>query len=232
MRRNYLHLNQIRGESFLVLLLLGLMIFFSGCVTISMSVESKVNKDGFLEYYKVVMNMSEYDYKELQKWVAEKGYPSLKEYLLSLMPVPAEYRDHIEYIETRQGEYITITMIAKNVPPDGKKIIIEKKGRELIYKDTIFTDKDLLEIAEKPIRYYLEMPGRIIDSNSYMVDENKAKWSINEPSQVYARCKLPSIIFQIYASVKNIIPSFYKLLTIFAFVLPIILIVILAKKLK
>ncbi len=43
------------------------------------------------------------------------------------------------------------------------------------------------------IRYSLEMPGKIIESNANIVKGNKATWYITKPITIYAVSEIPTI---------------------------------------
>ncbi len=181
------------------LVLITLIIFATGALLsgcISINVESKVGRDCKIEYYKISMNMTSYVYDLLQRDAAKKGYSSLRESFYS--NISPEYKSHFSYNEIWHGNYVSIIITARDIPPDGKNIVVEKENGNVIYKDYTFDNKNVssILIMGGAIHYSLEMPGKIIDSNANIVKGNKAEWYITQPVVVYAVSEIPSLGFE------------------------------------
>ena len=178
----------------IILVVFATGILLSGCISIN--VESKVGRDCKIEYYKISMNMTSYVYDLLQQDAAKKGYSSLRESFYS--NISPEYKSHFSYNEIWHGNYVSIIITARDIPPDGKNIVVEKENGNIIYKDYTFDNKNVSSvlIMGGAIHYSLEMPGKIIESNANIVKGNKAEWYITHPMVIYAVSEVPSFGFE------------------------------------
>ena len=80
------------------------------------------------------------------------------------------------------------------------KVKIIKNGNYLIYYDYTFTNNksksgnlsnEMLASMIK-VNYYLEMPGKIVDSNADKVKGNRVEWHFSSrKTPIYAKCELP-----------------------------------------
>ncbi len=163
------------------LLLIALAVLLSGCATVN--VHSKVNKDGGIESYKVVINTSSFVYGLLAEGAKKNGYESLRESFFS--EIPEEERDKVTYDEVWSGDQVSIIVeIRDYVPEEDDKLKVRKEDGFLIYEDLSFasesgqTTSDELSnaiLSSFSLHYYLEMPGKIVDSNANVVKDNKAE---------------------------------------------------------
>jgi hypothetical protein len=170
-----------------------LMILESGCLT--MSVDSKVNKNGEIEKYDLTMKTNAAVYSMLNTMSQEEEGKSLKE---SMSSQGAEYK------EVWDGNNVTMT-IKGSIP---KNVSVEKNGNFIVYRDKFENlannkrdnEEDAFGVNKAmdsaiQVHYYLEMPNKIIDSNADYVEGNKAEWHMLNSSSmrdVYAKCEIPS----------------------------------------
>lgn len=188
--------------------ILATVLMVSGCLTTT--VDSKVNRDGSIEKYSLQMEMGSYMYEMLNN----AGEQSLKE--------TVEARGGTYSEEWNKGN-VTITMLLNNPDPESLNVTSEVQGDYIIYKDEITAgmmdqaqdetssdyDMDMGEL-ENPIKqhYYLEMPGKIVESNADVVDGNKAEWHMVESGDsrpVYAKSEIPSNSIPGFSSIMGII---------------------------
>jgi len=170
-----------------------LMILVSGCLTLS--VDSKVNKEGEIVQCHMIIDTNSYVYSILNSEASEDG-ETLRESIIS---------QGGEYEEVWDGDDVKITI--KGLPPENA--YTEKSEEYLIYRDSIgdsasdyqngvqapFRMSEAMDSAMK-IHYYLEMPGEIVDSNADFVDGNKAEWhmvTLSSIRDVYAKSEVPSL---------------------------------------
>jgi hypothetical protein len=158
-----------------------------------MSFESKVNKDGEIVQYDMVIDTNSFVYNILNSQDSENG-ESLRE---SVTSKGGDYREEWD------GDNVRITITG--LPPENA--YTEISDDYLIYRDPIGNlasdyekdEEDPLGMNEAmdsaiKIHYYLEMPNEIIDSNADFIDGNKAEWHMvnaNSIRDIYAKCKVP-----------------------------------------
>ncbi|PQV43367.1 hypothetical protein [Methanohalophilus euhalobius] len=184
----------MRSKSIIGVAILAMVLMVSGCLTIT--VDSKVNKDASIEKYSLQMEMGSNMYDMLNN----AGERTLKE--------TAEERGATYTEEWNRGN-VTIIMAFNNPGPESINVTSEVQGDYIIYRDNITADlidramdettsdysTNLLD-AESPIKkhYYLEMPGEIVDSNADVVNGNKAEWNMVEAGDsrpIYAKSEIP-----------------------------------------
>ena len=163
-----------------------------GCITIT--VHSKVDRSGKLADYNMtitVPNLSGKAFNETNQTVGK----------------------NLEWVKKAGGEvtektYVTnstITLITDIRNLDLSKlnnsskfrIRIKKEGNYLIYRDYTFAgnstknkmSSQMASLIE--VNYYLEMPGKIVDSNADKVKGSKAEWHFSGKRVIYAKCELP-----------------------------------------
>lgn len=186
----------------ILVLFIGIAVLLSGCATIS--VHSKVNREGVIEKYKIVINTSSFVYGLLVENAKKKGYSSLREYFLS--NVSEDMRDKVTYDEIWSGDRVSIIIEVKDcVPKSGAKLKIWKEDNFLIYEDLTFMSEEEQPtdefsnaiLSSFSLHYYLEMPGKIVDSNANVVKDNKAEWHLTGSdafnARIYAKSEIPSI---------------------------------------
>jgi hypothetical protein len=153
------------------------MVLVSGCVT--MTVESKVNSNGDIADYKMIIETTATVYNLLNNQ-ADGG--SL-EYMVESQGGT--------YKEEWDKDEVTITVT--DIIPDDEKLSTEISDDYIVYRDSRFDD---LEGGVITIHYYLEMPSDIVDSNADSVNGNKAEWHIvnsNSMREIYAQSEVPVI---------------------------------------
>ena len=194
------------------------VVLLSGCATVT--VNTKVNKDGTIDSRKMVINMSSYIYGLLTESAKKKGYSSLREAFLS--NVSEDMRDKVTYDEIWSGDQVSIIVEARDfVPKDNAKIKIWKEGNYLIYEDLTFMSKkeqptdefSNVILSSFSLHYYLEMPGKIVDSNANVVKDNKAEWHLTGAdafnARIYAKSEIPSIPgFELLIGVLGLVAAF------------------------
>ncbi|MGB9941465.1 hypothetical protein [Methanosarcina sp.] len=178
-------------------LVLVLVIFFSGCV--SMSYDAKVNSSGGIEEYNMTMDTNSYVYSALNSQMLEEDGESLRDGIISKGG---------EYNEVWDGDKVKIQISGLS----SQNASVEKNKDYIIYRDQIGElstydeseedEEDLLGMNEAmdsaiQVHYYLEMPNEIIESNADHIEGNKAEWHmLNSTSirDVYAKCETPSLL--------------------------------------
>ncbi len=182
--------------------LLVIAIVLSGCATIT--VDTKVRKDGSIERTRMVVNTSSLVYGFLVESAKKKGYSSLRESFMA--SVGEDMKDKVSYNEVWHGDQVSIIIEAVDyVPKEGEKLTIKKENGYLIYQDlTFLSDKAAPSdefskaiMGTFSLHYYLEMPGKIVDSNANVVKENKAEWHLVGTdafnAKIYAKSEIPAL---------------------------------------
>ncbi|MBO8180906.1 MAG: hypothetical protein H0Z19_10620 [Archaeoglobus sp.] len=186
-----------------VFLLLALAVVLSGCATLT--VHSKVSKDGVIENYKIIINTSSYVYGLLAEGAKKEGYNSLRESLMS--EIPEEMRDKVTYDEVWSGDQVSIIIEVKDyVPRSDDRVKVVMDNGLLTYEDLSFmsgegktTSNEINKaiLSSFSLHYYLEMPGKIVDSNANVVRDNKAEWHLTGANafnaRIYAKSEVPKI---------------------------------------
>ncbi len=159
-------------------LILGLSVIFmvlvSGCVTIS--IESKVGRDGGIAKYDMMIDTSATVY--------------------SLMDDYDEGESLQERVESQGGTYKeewdkdNVRIIMTDIVPED--VHTEVGEDYLIYRETFGE----LPTEGVNVHYYLEMPGKIVESNADSVDGNKAEWHMvgaDSGRDIYAKSEVPAL---------------------------------------
>lgn len=171
---------------FPLILLLLLSVFACGCFTAT--VHSTVESDGMISNYKMDLETTQFVYNMLKEQAKEEGYSSIQSQMISKSSDP----DTLKYSESWDGSTVTISIentgILESVDPE--KLHIEKVNGVMVYEDyRLISDNDeeidtsdeytqsMLETVG--FHYYLEMPGKIIESNADFVDGNQAEWHLS-----------------------------------------------------
>ncbi len=187
------------------ILLIGIIltaILISGCI--SLKVHTKVNKNGIIDDYKIEMTMNSMLYGILKEHAKKQGYSSLREYFLANFSKILS--GQITYNEKWKDDEVTIIIDAKNVKPSpNSKIKIYREGNYIVFRDATFkSEKQSNEskfggafLPGFRLDYYLEMPGKIVDSNANVVKDNKAEWHLTGTdalnAEIYAKSEVPSM---------------------------------------
>lgn len=205
----------------LLIAILSLIILICGCLSISMY--TTVQKDGNISDLKVEINTTSSVYGLIQTSAQQQGYSTVKEYMLS--NVSKEYGassgNTFDYNEEWSGENVKMTLTAKgSLKQDANSPIkIYTEGNYMIFEyiatasptptptptvspyGSFFNDSSLSNLSDTMLNsitfnFYLEMPGKIIDSNANAVKGNKAEWHLTGKTmsgmKMYAKSEVPA----------------------------------------
>jgi hypothetical protein len=182
-----------------------------------------VSRDGDISDMKIEINTTSSVYGLLQTSAQQQGYSTVKEYMLA--NVSKEYGsasgNTYEYNEVWSGENVKMTLTAKGsfkVEKDNP-IKIHKDGNYMIFEymampsptptptltksayNSYYNDTDLSGLSDAMLNgitfnFYLEMPGKIVDSNANQVNGNKAEWHLTGKTMtgmnLYAKSEVPA----------------------------------------
>lgn len=178
----------------------------SGCLAIEEHV--KVSGDGSIEEFRISMNMS----KELYLLLLEN---TTSNSLCGDIEKNADEQVELTCDEKINGNQAIIVITAKDIKPENKSgsadsddsildgIRVYKEGDYLVYEDYTWLDEEESKESEDwgefasliTLDYYLEMPGKIVDSNANIVNGNKAEWHMNGNQmgkvKIYAKSEVP-----------------------------------------
>ncbi|MBN2109617.1 MAG: hypothetical protein JW705_00820 [Methanosarcinaceae archaeon] len=158
-----------------------------------MTVDTKVDGSGNLENYRLVLSTNSYMYGLLNSELGDDGM-TLRERVES---------EGGTYSEEWDGEEVDI--IIEDI--SSESIDIQVEDGYIIFRDEMtdfsgqasdLEDNEFSGMADGAIKvhYYLEMPGKIVDSNANTVDGNKAEWHMLDMSSakaVYAKSEKPML---------------------------------------
>lgn len=189
----------MRAKISILCLLIVFLVLSCGCFTLE--VHTKVNPDATLSSYSYDLTTSQFVYNALKESAKEQGYSSLRESMTSNAE-PGTYK----YDEIWDGDTVTIS-IASTQPlqsTDPEKWQIKKESGYMIYDDKRLLSDETIEdsnefteamLSSAGVHYYLEMPGKIIDTNANVVDGNKAEWHLTGSevftTEIYAKSEVP-----------------------------------------
>lgn len=202
----------------MLIAILSLMILTCGCLSVSMY--TTVDKNGNISDMKMEINTTSSVYGLLQTSAQQQGYSTVKEYMLS--NVSKEYGaasgNTFEYNEVWSGENVKMTLTAKGSFKEdaGGPMKIHREGSFMIFEymavpsptptptksayNSYYNDTDLSGLSDTMLNgitfnYYLEMPGKIVDSNANQVNGNKAEWHLTGKTMtgmnLYAKSEVP-----------------------------------------
>jgi len=192
--------NNRRLKSGIIIVILIFFVIIAGCATISIFV--KVEPDTTISNYKVNIETTSMVYS------------------LMIGGIKSNFDSNLFNLEEKwTGDKVTIIITSK-VPLQSLDPInwtIKKVNNHMIYEDKRFSsfptsdEENVYSSAMMnsfSVHYYLEMPGKITNSNADKIDNNKAEWHLqgNEISntKIYAESELPAFS----------IPGFEVLITI------------------
>lgn len=205
-------INKNRDNSFYfyatIIAIFFLFILFSGCLDIT--IDSKINGDGEITNYKVTMEMASSTYQLIANSAKSQGYSSVKDIFINSKSQDSWGLDstNIDYLEDwPRGENkvkITLKNINPFIPNPKSGIKISHTGNELIFNynpsgSGTSNQSSLISGYTSAIlvNYYLEMPGKIIDSDANTINGNIAEWHTNlgeiGTSGIYARSTIDLI---------------------------------------
>jgi len=187
------------------LIFLFFTLLICGCFT--MDTQVRVGADGLVQDYQVGITMNQYVYGMMMSGVEQNGQTSLRE---AFSDEYGAKENLFSYEEEWTGDDVTITVTSK-APfsvDDKEKLTIRREGNYLIYEDSLFVSEEQSAYSDNPManamysgmgsHYYLEMPGKIIESNANVVEGNKAEWHITGPAvfstAYYAKSEVPAFV--------------------------------------
>ena len=170
---------------FALIVIFFLLILFSGCLDIT--IDSKINGNGEITNYKVTMEMTSSTYQLLATSAKSQGYSSVKDIFVNSKSQNSWGLDYtnIDYLEAwpKDENKVKITLKNKNpfIPNPKSGMKISQTGNELVFKYNPFesgtsNQSSLISgyTSVISINYYLEMPGKIIDSDANIINGNSA----------------------------------------------------------
>lgn len=205
----------------LIITIISLIALVGGCLSISMY--TKVNKDGNISDMKIEINTTSTVYGLLQTSAQQQGYSTVKEYMLS--NVSKEYGassgNTFDYNEEWSGENVKMTLTAKGSLDLGadSPLKIHREGNYMIFEyvatpsptpapmptvspyGSFFNESSMSNLTDTMLNgitfnFYLEMPGKIVDSNANVYKDNKAEWHLTGKTmsgmRMYAKSEVPA----------------------------------------
>lgn len=171
----------------------------SGCLTVGMGVDATVAGEDEIERYELQMNVSGGAYAAMQEsgqglggvsGRAERTEAQIASNVTGLFDDVGEVETEV----TERAERMTITVTIRDaVPSDGGDLTVTRDGGSLTYRDEVFDRSFGGEAAgfedpesgrlgefgepELHLRYALEMPGTVRDSNADTTDGAVARWN-------------------------------------------------------
>lgn len=175
----------------------------AGCLT--MDVHVKVNPDASVGSYTLTMNMTSAAYSLLTQSAHASGYQNLREQLSA----EGAGSGAMKYSEQWGPDSVTVTLEA-----DGPIGSVNQSGWSITKSDNfmVYEDSRLVSgrvhdaaagedrystamISALTVHYYLEMPGKIVESNANTITDNKAEWHLSGldafSTKIYARSEVP-----------------------------------------
>ncbi len=204
--------------------ILSLIVIAGGCLDISMY--TKVAGDGNVSDMRMEINTTSYVYGLIQEGARQHGYETVEEYMLSNLTEAygngSAGGNTFDYGEEWYGDgKVKMTLAAKGSFMPGGPFDVYRDGDYMIFEfapeaspapttrpsptaspygyddDSPFLSNlsDAM-MSHVTFNYYLEMPGRIVESNATAVDGNKAEWHMSgrgmDGMRMYARSEVPA----------------------------------------
>jgi len=194
------------------------LIVSSGCINMQMTYQVKVNTDTSVENPKISLTLDRAGYNLLKLSATGQGYSSVRELIQANISKTFDSND-IDYDEEWNQDTgkvtITIERKGKFYPSADSKISIIKKENLIGYRDlTYYTeqqpdstnqyyDQQQSEalanymLSGITLNYYIEMPGKIVNTSANVVKDNKAEWHLTgleiSKTQIAAVSEVPSV---------------------------------------
>jgi hypothetical protein len=195
-----------------------IFVIISGCINLKMTETVKVNKNAEITSMNFAMKMDRTTYNLLKSSANSQGQTSVKEMISANLSKSFGTGDTVyNEVWDNENDKVTISVERKDthaVPADSK-IIIQKINNQIIYEDTTFyteqkpKEKSLyfndtqmeqmtnMMMSGISIDYYLEMPGKIVESNAGNITGNKAEWHFSgaemSKTKIYAKSDIPML---------------------------------------
>ena len=211
----------LKKSSVILCIVLLILVFSAGCIKMGFTFDTKVNKDANLEHAKISITTDSTGYSMLKSSATSGGYSSIKEMMTNNL-TKSIGKDNIVYTENWDKDRTKITISLERsgtfTPSTDSKLTIQKVDNTIVYKDDTFYNpsatKSSAEDKSSPyftkeqsenmanmmlsgitLDYYLEMPGKILDSNAETMKDNKAEWHATGAdvftTKVYAKSEVP-----------------------------------------
>jgi hypothetical protein len=212
-------MQNIKVSSLLLCVFLLLAVSCAGCLTMNMTENIRVSKDAQITATKYSIRIDQSTYNLLKSAAKREGRASVQEMIeanlsKSFGTENAVYNEVWDY----DNDKVTITVERNDTysPKADSRINISKTNNEIVYEDLSFYSdekpdanltkslyfnesqyeqmKDVM-LAGISVDYYLEMPGKITDSNAAKVSDNKAEWHLSGSemtrTKIFAKSEVP-----------------------------------------
>ena len=231
--------NLKKSSVFLCIVLL-IIVFSAGCIKMGFTYDTKVNKDANLAHAKISLTTDNAGYSMLKSSAKSDGYSSIKEMLMKNL-TKSMGKDNILYTENWDKDRTKITISFERTdtftPSADSQIKIQKVDNTIVYQDDAFYNPSVTKSSSKDesnpyftkeqaesmanymlsgitLDYYLEMPGKIVDSNAETIKDNKAEWHATGTdvfnTKIYAKSEVP------------LLPGFTSIFAIIAFAMLVV----------
>jgi hypothetical protein len=196
-------MQKIKVSSFLLCVFIVLTVSSAGCLNMNMTENIRVNRDAQITAARYSIGIDQSTYNLLKSAAKREGRASVQEMIeanlsKSFGTENAVYSEVWDY----ENHKVTITVERNDTysPKADSRITIRKTDNGIVYEDLSFYSdekpdanltkslylnesqyeqmKDVM-LAGISLDYYLEMPGKITDSNAAKVSENKAEWHLS-----------------------------------------------------
>jgi PGF-CTERM protein len=191
----------MRANHAILCLLIVFLVISCGCFTLE--VHSKVNADATVSSYSIDLKTSQFVYNALKNSAKEQGYATVRE-SFQAQSEPGV----LTYNEVWDGDTVTISMAStrpiQSLDPENWQI--RKEGGYMIYDDKRFSSDEAIDdsnefteamLGSVGLHYYLEMPGKIVETNANAVDGNRAEWHLTGSemftTNIYAKSEVPAL---------------------------------------
>ena len=211
----------LKKSSVVLCIILLIIVFSAGCIKMGLTYDTKVNKDANLEHAKISITTDSAGYGMLKSSAKSSGYSSIKEMMTNNL-TKSIGKDNILYTENWDKDRTKITISLERIgaftPSSDSKLTIQKVDNTIVYKDDTFYNPSATESSSKDesnpyftkeqaenmanmmlsgitLDYYLEMPGKILESNADTMKDNKAEWHVSGAdtfkTKIYAKSEVP-----------------------------------------
>jgi hypothetical protein len=206
-------------KSFVCLcIILLIFLFCTGCIKMGLAYDTKVNKDANLDHAKISITTDNAGYGLLKSSAKSGGYSSIKEMMTK--NITKSIGTDILYSENWEKDRSKVTISLERFgafsPAADSKLKIQKIDNYVVYEDTTFNNPSATESTSSDsstltkeqsenlanmmlsgitLDYYVEMPGKIVESNADTTTDNKAEWHSSGAdvfkTKIYAKSEIP-----------------------------------------
>lgn len=185
------------------------------------TVDNKINKDANVVHQKMSISTDSAGYGLLKSSAKEQGYSTIKESMAVNLAKSVDQKNVI-YSESWDKERTKFTMTFERNDPFSpavdSKLKIQKIDNAIVYQDeTFFNPSETKSTSTREsnqfftkeqsdnmakmmlsgitLDYYVEMPGKILESNADIITDNKAEWHVTggdiTNTKIYAKSEIP-----------------------------------------